>query len=31
MVTMKSARHDMLREQWREIIKKHTQSGLPVK
>ena len=21
----------MLREQWREIIKKHTQSGLPVK
>ena len=31
MVTMKSTRHDMLREQWRAIIKKYKESGLPVK
>lgn len=31
MTTMKSVRHEMLREKWREIIKRHTQSGLPVR
>lgn len=31
MATMKAAHHDMLKEQWRTIIKNHNQSGLTVK
>lgn len=29
MATMKSARHEILKEKWREIIKSHNESGLP--
>lgn len=31
MTTMKSVRHEMLRSKWSEIIKRHAQSGLPVR
>lgn len=31
MATMKGARHEMLKEQWREVIKRHNGSGLSVR
>ena len=31
MATMKAARHEILKEQWREIIKRYNESGLPVR
>lgn len=31
MATMKAARHEILKERWREIIKRHNESGLPVR
>ena len=31
MATMKATRHEILKEKWRQIIKKYNESGLPVK
>lgn len=31
MATMKAARHEILKEKWREIIKRYNESGLPVR
>lgn len=31
MATMKAARHEIQREQWREMIKRHKETGLSVK
>ena len=31
LATMKSAKHEILKEQWREMIRKHKESGLPVR
>lgn len=31
MTTMKAARHEILKEKWREIIKRYNESGLPVR
>jgi len=31
MATMKASRHEILKEKWRQIIKRYNESGLPVK
>lgn len=31
MATMKATRHEILKEQWKTIIKRHNESGLPVR
>ena len=31
MATMKSTRHEIIKEKWRELVKIHNESGLPVK
>ncbi len=31
LTTMKSVKHEILKEQWKELIKRYNESGLPVK
>lgn len=31
MTTMKTSRHEILKAKWQEIIKRHNESGLPIK